>query len=102
MARHDLVNLLFINHLNQPFTATNVVADPAVWKPIDHGTIIDHVSTEQHFVLLVLETNAASGMARHVENSKLSVPKVDNITWRRRNIRKCGMWELDIVTALQH
>lgn len=96
MARHDLVNLLFIDHLNQPFAAMNVVADPAVWKPINHGTIIDHVSTEQHFVLLVMETNAASGMARHVENSKLSVPKVDNIAWRRRKGRKCGNWILSL------
>lgn len=96
MARHDLVNLLFINHLNQPFAATDVVADPAVGKPIDHGTIIHHVSTKQHFALLVMETNAASGMAWHVKNSKLTVAKVDNVTWRRRKGRKCGNWILSL------
>lgn len=100
MARHDLVNLFFIDHLKQPFAATGVVADPAVGKPINHGTIIHHVSTEQHFVLLVMETNAASGMARHVENSKLPVPKVDNIAWRRRKGRKCGIGYCHCIAAL--
>lgn len=84
MARHDQVNLIFIDHLYQPFAATDVVADPAVGKPINHGTIIDHVSTEQHLVLLVMETNASSGMARHVENRKLTVPKVDNVAWEHK------------------
>lgn len=80
VARHDLLHFLFVHHLYQPLAATHIVADGAVGQPVDHGAVIHHVSTEQYLVVLVMEADAASGVAWHVEHRQLPVPKVDDIT----------------------
>lgn len=80
MARHDLLHFLLVHHLYQPLAAAHIVAHGAVGQPVDHGAIIDHVTTEQHLVVFVMKADAASGVAWHVEHRQLPVPEVDDIT----------------------
>lgn len=80
VARHDLLHFLLVHHLYQPLTATHVVADGAVGQPVDHGPVVDHVSTEQHLVVLVVKTDAAPGMTWHVEYRQLPIPEVNDVT----------------------
>lgn len=88
VARHDLLYFFLVHHLDQPLAAAHVVTDGAVGQPVDHWAVIDHISTKQYFVVLVMEADAASGVAWHVEHRQLPVPEVDDIAWKNKTKTK--------------
>lgn len=81
---------VFVRHLfavhqpHQTLTTADVVTDTAVGQPVNHGTVIYYISTEEQLIVTVMEADAAPGVTRHVEHRQLSVTQVDDITWKDR------------------
>lgn len=63
----DLLYLFIVHKLQQPLTAAHIVSDSAVRQPVNHGPVIDDIATEQELVFPVMETDAAPGVARHMQ-----------------------------------
>lgn len=72
--------LFAVDQSHQALTAANVVTNTTVWQPINHGAIIHHISAEKQLIFSVMEADAATRVTRHVENCKLSIAQVDDIT----------------------
>lgn len=77
MFRHYL---FAVHQPHQTLTTADVVTDAAVGQPVNHGTIIYYISTEEQFIVTVMEADAAPRVTRHVEHGQLSVTQVDDIT----------------------
>lgn len=93
--------LLAVHQPHQALTAADVVADVAVGQPVDHVTVVHHVSGEQELVLAVVEADAAARVAGHVEHGQLPVPQVDDVTWSVRNRKQRLMSHVRSATSLQ-
>lgn len=72
--------LFTVHQSNQSLAAADIITDTAVGQPVNHGTIIHHISTEEQLIVSVVKANAAPGVTRHVEHGQLSVAQVDDIT----------------------
>lgn len=72
--------LLAVDQSHQALTAADVITDPAVGQPVNHGAVIHHISTEKQLVLTVVEADAAARVTGHVEHRQLSVAQIDDIT----------------------
>lgn len=72
--------LLAVDQPHQALTAADVITDPTVGQPVNHGAVIHHISTEKQFIFTVVEADAAARVTGHVEHRQLSVSQIDDIT----------------------